>query len=119
MSKKDFSKVADAIAEATAEPAAAEEAQEKPKAQKTRKARKTYSAQEAQEFLENGQTAGRKGVRLPRINLAFQPELYDYVKTMAHAAGISYTDFLNRIIQEHKAKHADVYEKAIEFRDSL
>ena len=115
--KKDFTgiaaagKVKSTIAEATAEPA--QEAQEK------RKARKTYNAQEAADFLEERKSAGRKGVKLPRYNVAFAPSLYDYIQTMARAAGMSYTDFINMVLQQHKDAHADAYEKAIEFRKSL
>lgn len=117
--KKDFTgiaagKVKDTIAEATADPA-----QEAPKAQEKRKARKTYTAQEAADILEERKSAGRKGVKLPRYNVAFAPSLYEYIQTMARAAGMSYTDFINMVLQQHKDDHADAYKKAIEFRKSL
>ena len=71
---KDFTKtvdtgrVYDTIGEATAQEAP--QTQEKRKA---RKPRKTYTAQEAQAALESNSTAGKKGVKLPRINMAFSP----------------------------------------------
>lgn len=112
---KDFKginagKVQSTIAQAT---------QEAPKTQGKRKARKIYDAQEAADFSEERKTAGRKGVKLPRINLAFSPSLYEYVTTMARAAGMSYTDFINMVLQQHKDDHADAYQKAIDFRNSL
>lgn len=110
MAKKDFTKVSDAIAQATAEP---QEMQE------TRKPRKTYTAQEEQEFLMTGQTAGHKGVKLPRINLAFAPDLYDYIKTMSKMTGQTYTEFINKIMREYMDTHAEQYEKAVELRNSL
>lgn len=111
--KKDFSKVKDAIAEATAEP---QEAQEM---QKTRKPRKTYEPQEIQEFLDTMQTTGHKGAKLPRINLAFTPDLYDYIRTMAKMTGQTYTEFINKILREYMENHAEQYKKAVELRESL
>ena len=64
-------------------------------------------------------TAGHKGVKLPRINLAFSPDIYDYVKTMSKASGMTYTEFINKILQDHKEKHADTYQQAVNFRNSL
>ena len=69
--------------------------------------------------MQGMNTAGRKGVHLPRINLAFSPELYDYVKTMSKAAGLTYTEFINKIIRDHKAEHEDIYKRAIDIRNSL
>lgn len=120
--KADFSNIntgniySKAIAEATQEPAATPAAQE---AAAAPKGRKTYTAQEAAEFLESMNTAGRKGVRLPRINLAFTPETYDYVKTMSKITGMTYTQFINKILQDHKESHGDIYKKAVEIRNSL
>lgn len=116
---KDFSKINTqdiynkTIAEATQE---APDTQEEIKA---RKERVTYTEQETAEFMQEMRTAGRKGVHLPRINLAFNPEIYDYVKTMSKAAGMTYTEFINKILCDHKASHEDIYKKAVEFRNSL
>lgn len=117
--KKDFTgiaagKVKDTIAEATADPA-----QEAPKAQEKRKARKTYTAQEAAEFSNSLKTTGRKGVHLPRINLAFSPEIYDYVRTMSRASGLTYTEFIDKILRDHKEAHADTYQNIVDIRNSL
>lgn len=134
---KDFSKVNTdrvykTIAEATAEPEAdlpgqvtwddqpdAQEAQETQEEHKTRKPRRTYNAQETQDALTSRQTSGKKGVKLPRINLAFTPEVYKYIQIMSRVRGESMTDFINTALQQHKEQHADIYEKAIEFRNSL
>lgn len=115
---KDFTgitagKVKTTIAEATQEAPAAQEEQQK------RKDRKTYNAQETAEFLQDMKTAGRKGIKLPRINLAFSPDVYDYIKTMSKAAGLSYTEFVNIVLQEHKDSHTDTYKQALEIRNSL
>ncbi len=106
MAQKDFSQVHNAIAEATA-------------AQGQRKPRKEYTAEEAAEIAETMQTTGKKGVHMPRINLAFSPRNYKYIKIMSRVRGENLTQFINKIIAEHAEEHADLYEKAQEFIDSL
>lgn len=115
--KKDFSNIAagkvhDTIAKATAEP----DAQEEQKTQGKRKARKTYNEQEAAEFIQAGKTAGRKGLKLQRINLAFQPDVYEYVKTMGNVTGTSATYFINDVLKKHMDENADMYAEALKFR---
>lgn len=85
----------------------------------TRKERKTYSAQEVMEALNTGKTAGKKGMKLPRINLAFQKDVYDYVKTMANVRGETLTDFINHELRKSMEENAEIYKKAIEFRNSF
>lgn len=100
----DSSNLFDTLAEATAE---------------GRKPRRTYNEAQAQEYMEAGSTTGRKGLKLPRINLAFTPSNYEYIKTMARVRGESLTEFVNAVIEESKEKHEDIYNRAIEFRNSL
>lgn len=116
---KDFSKVnteniySSAIEEAT---------QEAPATQKTQgaqKTRRTYDKQEAADFMSDLKTAGRKGLHLPRVNLAFTPEMYDYVRTMSKISGQTYTEFINKILQAHKAEHEAIYKQALKIRDSI
>jgi hypothetical protein len=83
------------------------------------KSRKTYTEKEAAEALENLQTAGKKGVKLPRINLAFTPANYEFIKIMAQVRGQNLTEFVNYMLREARENHADVYNRAIEFRNSL
>ena len=73
MAKKDFSQVEtnrvyNTISELTQEP------------QELRKPRKSYTAQEALKYMNSLKTSGRKGIALPRINLAFTMDNYDYVQ---------------------------------------
>lgn len=125
MAKKDFSqintsRVYNTIAEATAEPT--QEAAEVLETQGTRKKykdRKTYSEQEAAELLMELKTSGRKGLKLPRINLAFAPDTYKYIQIMSRVRGESMTDFVNLALRQHMEEHRDLYDKAIEFRNSL
>ena len=117
MAKKDFSTNANvraAIAEATGE-APADTQEVKPK----RKPRKTYSKQEAQELLQTMDTSGRKGLKLPRINLAFAPDVYEYCRTMSCVRGQNMTEFINYCMRQNMEQHMDIYKKALEFRDSF
>ncbi len=106
MAKKDFTQVNNVIAQATVE-------------QGKRKPRKEYTEQEAAEIAETMQTTGKKGVKLPRINLAFSPSNYQYIEIMSRVRGENLTQFVNKIIAEHKEQHGDIYEKAQEFINSL
>lgn len=108
--KKDFSQVNinpvyDAIAEAT-------EAQESPQ-----KPRKTYSEEEAAEIMETLQTSGKKGVKLPRINLAFTPSNYEFIKIMSKARGQNLTEFVNDCLKEARENHADKYKQVLDLRN--
>lgn len=108
---KDFSgtrnRVQSTIAEATADAQAAH---------KDYKERKTYTEQEAQEYMSAHDTAGRKGLKLPRINMAFTPENYDYIQTMARVRGETLTTFVNNIMTESREKNNELYQSAVEFR---
>lgn len=108
-------RVYNTIAEATAEP----DIQETQEVQETRKPRKEYTAQERLDFLQEMKTAGRKGVKLPRINLAFSPDVYEYIQIMSRVRGESMTAFVNIALRQHIEEHRDLYDKAIEFRNSL
>ena len=119
--KKDFatantSRVYDTIAEATAAPETtdAPEVQEQPKKKKY-KNRKEYTPEESAAFLETFQTAGRKGLKLPRINLALSPENREYCQRMAHARGESITAFINWCLREHRDQNQELYAEVQEF----
>ena len=128
--KKNFDaintdRVYNAIAEATAEPEQEQEINEAQESQAIqddphkRKERRTYTKEEVQAFKEEMRTAGRKGVKLPRINLAFSPTLYDYVQTMSRVRGESMTDFVNCVLRQSMDDHADLYQKAKDLLNSF
>lgn len=136
MAKKDFTNISTQrvyaeIQEATAEQEILEiqetpaefnkpEEQETQEAQeKQRKSRKTYTEEQAQAARMTGKTAGLKGVKLQRINMGFTPDVYDYIRTMARVSGLTMTDFVNKALREHLEQHQGVYDKAIEFKNSL
>ena len=112
-SKKDFSQVNtgrayNQMAEAIAEPA-----------QEVQTPRKAYSAEQAQEMRQAGTTQGRKGCKAVRINMAFTPDIHEYIKTMARVRGESVTDFTNYVFRQSMEENAELYEKAKAFQESF
>lgn len=116
---KDFSTANTERMYNTIENATAEPEQEAQEVKQERRPRKEYSAQERLDFLQEMRTAGRKGIKLPRINLAFAPDVYEYVQIMSRVRGESLTAFVNIALRQHMEEHRDLYDKAIEFRQSL
>ncbi|MCR5452407.1 MAG: hypothetical protein K6F00_07275 [Lachnospiraceae bacterium] len=86
---------------------------------KPRKERKTYCKLEAEESKNALKTSGRKGLKLPRINLAFTPNNYEYIKTMSQVRGQNLTQFVNDIIDRSRNENKETYYKALEFREAL
>ena len=107
--KKDFSQVnTSPVFSAIAEATAAE-----------REHRRTYTEEEAAALQDQGETRGRKGVKMPRINLAITPSNLDYVKIMCRTTGQTYQEFMNTLILQHKETHAETYNKAKELLKDL
>lgn len=113
---KDFTAINKApvyssIENATAEPA--------PQQIKRRSRSIDPTAEEIKTAREQGKTQGRKGVKAIRINMAFTPEIHDYIKTMARARGESVTQFTNYVFSQSMEQNADIYEQAKGFVDSF
>lgn len=49
-------------------------------------------------------TQGRKGKKLPRINMAFTPENHEYIKRVSRQEGKSITQYINGLIEADKVK---------------
>ena len=75
--------------------------------------------QEAPKVQEELRTQGRAGMKLPRINLAFSPTNYDYVKVMAGIKGQNLTQYINSILDAERERNSDAYQKAKAIIDSL
>jgi hypothetical protein len=121
--KKDFSKlntgrVYDAIAEATAEPEA-QEVQPAQDEQRQRARPRPYTEAEKLAYKQAGKTQGRPGLKLERINLAFTPDNYEYVKTMASVRGQSMTEFVNHIIAQSMEENAALFAQAKAFKKAF
>lgn len=87
--------------------------------------KKAYSPQPAADPAEVAErtaamrTQGRKGCKEQRINMAFTPDNYDYIKTMAAATGLTMTEFTNKIIASYKDEHSEYYDMAKQMRENL
>lgn len=65
------------------------------------------------------QTRGRKGVHLPRINMAFTPENHDFIKTMSIVTCKTMTEFLNDVIKQYREEYGQDYEEILKMRDKV
>lgn len=81
--------------------------------------RKTYTKEEAEQLKMEGRTSGRKGVKMSRINMAFTPDVYDFIKTMSRVTGMTITDFTNTAMRTYIKEHGELYKQAIKIRNSL
>ena len=103
--------VYDSIAEATAEP--------KPAALPRRSRQEEPTEEEIAAAREQGKTQGRKGVKAIRINMAFTPDVHEYIKVMARVRGESVTDFTNYVFRQSMEQNAALYEQAKTFKKSF
>jgi len=97
MAKKDFSQVGAVLENVTAEP------QQTPDAQEVTKPTK--------QMRQVSNTQGRKGQKAIRINMAFTPEVHEYIRIMSRARGESVTVFTNLVFQQSMEANAELYEK--------
>lgn len=51
-------------------------------------------------------TQGKKGEKLPRINLALSEDNYDFVVKMARMHGMTITKYVNIVVAEERARNA-------------
>lgn len=51
-----------------------------------------------------GETQGKKGQKLKRINMAFSDENHTYITLESRKEGLSATAFVNKIIDEYRKK---------------
>ena len=72
------------------------------------------NAEEAAARAEQGKTQGRKGCMAARINLAFTPANYEFVKIMASMTGKTMTEFVNLALETYRKDHSEIYERARE-----
>ena len=86
---------------------------------KNRKMQTPASRDEADERMALMQTRGRKGVHLPRINMAFTPENHDFIKTMSIVTCKTMTEFLNDVIKQYREEYSQDYDEIIKMRERI
>lgn len=57
-------------------------------------------------------TQGRKGAKLPRINMAFSPQNLEYLRIMAGLKGQSVTRYVNALVEQDMILNRTIYENA-------
>lgn len=88
--------------------------QENDNIQKVQELPKTQQKQEVQDTQEvqKANTQGKKGQKLPRINMAFQPENLEYLQRISGLHGKSITAYVNDLVEQDKKENAEIIEKA-------
>lgn len=114
--KKDFSKmktggVYEILEEATTDPA--------PQPIPRRKTGTPPTREEIDLARAQGKTQGRAGVKALRINMAFSPEVHDYIRTMARVRGQTVTQFTEAVFRKSMEDNAETYEQAKAFQETL
>ena len=82
-------------------------------------ARSTAGKEEQAERAAAMQTQGRKGCKAKRINMAFTPGNYEFIKVMAKASGRTMTEFTNLVIAAYQREHPEIMEQAHGFLDVI
>jgi len=100
MVKKDFSNPA--LDFLTKKPAQTQDTQD------------TQGTQETPYKLIAQGTQGKKGQKLPRINMAFTQDNLEHLQIMARIEGVSMTEYVNRLVRADQANQADIVAKAKE-----
>jgi hypothetical protein len=59
-------------------------------------------------------TQGGKGQKLPRINMAFQPYLLEYLQIISRVAGESITKYVNDLVRLDRRRKFNIYERGKE-----
>jgi hypothetical protein len=77
------------------------------------------SAEEKSARASALRTQGRKGCKAVRINMAFSPENYEFIRIMARVTGKTMTEFANLTIAKYREEHPELYEKAQDIINSL
>ena len=66
------------------------------------------------EAQEARRTQGRKGLKMPRINMSFTPSNMEYLRVMAGISGMTITRLVNQMIEQHAEANAERYQRALE-----
>lgn len=107
MSKKSFKDLSNPAMQFIAQPT-----QDTQEVQDAQKVQKTQGTQQVQRTQGVPHTQGKKGQKLPRINMAFQESNLEYLQVMSRIEGVSITKYVNNLVEKDKEQRADLYEQA-------
>lgn len=60
-------------------------------------------------------TQGKKGQKLPRINMAFSLENLEYLQIISRVSGVSITEYVNRLVMADRNERAEEIDQAKAF----
>jgi DNA-directed RNA polymerase subunit F len=66
----------------------------------------------AQEVQPVQRTQGKKGQKLPRINMAFQTSNLEYLQLISRIEGKSITEYVNNLVEQDRQRNAARLEEA-------
>ena len=72
----------------------------------------TQEVQQEQRTLSVHGTQGRKGQKLPRINMAFSTANLEYLQIISRIKGISATEYVNRMLDAEREAQSEIIEAA-------
>lgn len=79
--------------------------------QEVRKEQEVSEVQQVEKNLTSKNTQGRKGHKLPRINMGFYGDNLENARKISRFYGISITEYMNRLIYEDVEKNKDILEQ--------
>ena len=56
-------------------------------------------------------TQGKKGAKMQRINMAFTPANFNYIRLMSKYRGETMTQFVNAVLAQSKKRNEELYER--------
>lgn len=77
-----------------------------------KRAKVEASESEKRERVASGNTQGKKGCKMPRVNMAFLPDNYQMLKMLSAATGKTITDINNQILTDYVNSHPGILERA-------
>lgn len=72
----------------------------------------TQEVHDTQEVQEVQRTQGKKGQKLPRINMAFQTVNLEYLQLISRIEGKSITEYVNNLVEQDRQKNSERMEAA-------
>ena len=78
----------------------------------TQEVQQEQEVQRPEATPEVAQTQGRKGAKLPRINMAFTPQNLEYLRIMAGLRGQSVTRYVNALVEQDMELNRAAYDAA-------
>ena len=84
--------------------------------------RSDYTEEEKAAAIAAMNTQGKKGMKYPnelRMNMAFSPEVSDFIRTMSKIEGLKMTAFTNKCLTEYINEHRETYDKILKLREEF